>query len=156
MAFAVSTAPAAEPYDAKAAFERLKSLAGEWQAKTKEGNVKVTYEVISGGSALLEREVLPSGGDMVSVYHLDGPRLMMTHYCLAQNQPRLMAKSYDPAKGELVFEFLDVTNLSRPGAGHINGAVFRFVDRDNIKSEWSFVQDGKQQEHEVFEVKRVR
>jgi hypothetical protein len=149
----------AADYDAKAAFERMKTLAGEWTGTFGKDTGTVTYEVISGGSAILERFVssaFPPGGNMISIYHLDGQRLMMTHYCLAQNQPRLAAKSYDAAKGELAFEFLDVTNLSRPGAGHINGAVFRFKDATHFSSSWSFIQDGKTHPHETFEYTRVK
>jgi hypothetical protein len=151
------TAPAAD-YDAKAAFERLKTLAGEWEGKLGADTGQVSYEVISGGSAILERfssTAMGPGGNMVSVYHLDGQRLMMTHYCLAQNQPRLVAKSYDAAKGELVFEFLDVTNVS-PGAGYISGAIFRFGDGKRFSSSWSSTKDGKAEPHETFNFTRVK
>lgn len=157
-AFAAAAALCAEP-DGKAAFERLKTLAGEWESKTKEGVAHVSYEVVSGGSALLERTWgagMPEGGNMISVYHLDGNRLMMTHYCLMQNQPRLVAKSYDPEKGEIRFEFLDVTNVTKPEAGHVNGAVFRFGDKTHFSSEWSHGQGAKVLGTVNFELTRVK
>ncbi|HWR50724.1 MAG TPA: hypothetical protein VN428_06435 [Bryobacteraceae bacterium] len=159
-ALTVSAAFASEP-DGKAAFERLKTLAGEWEGKLKDGVTgKVSYEVISGGSAILERSWgngMPEGGNMVSVYHLDGNRLMMTHYCLAKNQPRLVAKSYDSEKGEIAFEFLDVTNLSGPDDGYISGAVFHLgSDKTRFASDWSFTKAGKVAGTEKFEYTRVR
>jgi hypothetical protein len=160
---AALTVPAvfAAETDGKAAFERMKGLAGEWEGKLKDGTAgNVSYEVISGGSAILERSWgggMPEGGNMVSVYHLDGNRLMMTHYCLAKNQPRLVARSYDPEKGEIVFEFLDVTNLSAPDAGHISGAVFHIgSDKTRFASDWSFSKAGKVEGTEKFEYRRVK
>lgn len=156
----ISAAFAAEP-DGKAAFERMKGLAGEWEGTLKDGRTaKVSYEVISGGSAILERtwgEAMPGGDNMASVYHLDGNRLMMTHYCLAKNQPRLVAKVYDPEKGDIVFEFLDITNLSSPDAGHISGAVFHLGnDKTRFASDWTFSKAGKVAGTEKFEYKRLK
>ena len=35
--------------DAKAAFARLKTLAGQWEAQTDMGKAHVSYEIIAGG-----------------------------------------------------------------------------------------------------------
>jgi len=80
---------------ANAGFEKLKTLIGQWEATTPSGtHGTVKYELVSDGSAILER----IGGDehaamdMVTVYHPDGARLVMTHYCSAGNQPRMWAE----------------------------------------------------------------
>ncbi len=146
--------------DATVAFARLKGLAGEWEAKSAEiGNARVTNEVVSGGSVVLERftsDKLPAGGEMLTVYHLDGDRLLLTHYCMAQNQPRMVVRCFDPAKGELDFDFLDATNLASPGAGHMHSAKFRFLDDKHFSSEWQFVEDGKTKFQESAQYTRVR
>jgi hypothetical protein len=144
----VGTALGAEParVDAAAAFARLKALAGEWQARSAQlGSVRLRYEVVAGGSAVLEQFGTDSGNDhsMVTVYHLDGDRLILTHYCMAKNQPRMEAKRFDPAGGNLEFEFVDATNLSGPDAGHMHTAAFRFVDADHFESRWQFFEGGK-------------
>ncbi len=72
-------------------------------------------------------------------FFTDGARLMLTHYCAAQNQPRMVAKQFDPAKDELAFEFFDITNLKDPKAGHMRNARFRFLDANRFTSEWSLV-----------------
>jgi hypothetical protein len=158
LALAADTPKAESP--AAAAFARLKSLAGEWQAKSAEmGDVRVSYEVVAAGSAVVERfssDKLPAGGEMVTVYHLDGDRLLLTHYCMAQNQPRMVARGLDPATGELDFQFLDATNLARPGAVHMHRARFRFLDDNHFSSEWQFVEDGKTTATEAAQYTRIR
>ena len=64
--------------DVKGAFDRLRSLAGEWEAKTDTGTVRATYEVIAGGSALVERTTMANMPVMETIYHPDGGRLLLT------------------------------------------------------------------------------
>jgi hypothetical protein len=157
----VGSALGADParVDAAAAFARLKELAGEWQARSPQmGSVRLKYEVVSAGSAVLEQFGTDSGNDhsMVTVYHLDGDRLILTHYCMAKNQPRMEAKRFDPAGGNLEFEFVDATNLSSPNAGHMHTAAFRFVDADHFDSRWQFFEGGKAKFTEEARYSRVK
>jgi len=55
---------------------------------------------------------------MISVYHLDGDRLILTHYCEVGNQPRMQATSFDPKSNEIDFNFLDATNMPIPTPTH--------------------------------------
>lgn len=83
---AMLAAPSAAQSDSAAAFEKMKSLAGEWEGKTSDGKIaRLKYEVTSGGSALVETLSTEEEYSMVTVYHRDGNRLMMTHYCGAGN-----------------------------------------------------------------------
>ncbi len=93
---------------------------------------------------------------MLTVYHLDGDRLILTHYCMAGNQPRMQASSFNPDTGELQFQFLDVTNLASPGAGHMHNARFRLVDNNHLKTEWQFYENGKPKMTEAAQYTRVR
>jgi hypothetical protein len=129
--------------DGKTAYARLRTLAGEWEADTSMGKSHLTYELIAGGTALVERESFDNMPAMETVYHLDGNRLMLTHYCMAGNQPRMQARSFNPDNGELRFEFLDATNLASPAAGHMHNATFHFVDEKHLVTEWHFYEDGK-------------
>jgi hypothetical protein len=130
------------PLDAAAAFSRLKSLVGEWEAETHMGKVKVSYELVAGGTALLERESGENMPVMLTLFHVDGDRLLLTHYCMAGNQPRMQARRFDAEAGEIQFQFLDATNLT-PGAGHMHNATFRLVDDQHFQSEWQFYENGK-------------
>jgi hypothetical protein len=142
--------------DAKAAFARLKTLAGEWQADTSMGKSHVIYEVIAGGATVLERESMAGMGDMLTAYNLDGNRLLLTHYCIAGNQPRMQALRYDAKSGELRFEFLDATNLASPQAGHMHNATLRFTDAGGLNAEWEWYEGGQRKTQEHFQYTRVR
>ena len=148
------TEPAA--IDAKAAFERLRGLTGEWQAKTDKGTMRVSYEVIAGGTAVVEREAMEGMPAMQTIYHLDGSRLLLTHYCMLGNQPRMEARAYDPESGELKFEFLDATNLASPGALHMHDVTLHFVDADHLTGDWLAFEDGKLKNKESFHLERVK
>ena len=149
--------PAFAQSKAEPGFDMLKSLVGEWQGEGPDGSpVQLTYELFSGGSALVEK-MEPEGdqSSMVTVYHLDGDNLMMTHYCSAQNQPRMRA---EPVKGgveKIDFSFVDATNLSDPSDGHMAGLVVSFLDDDHITQEWTFLAEGKKSPW-TFEFERVK
>ena len=142
--------------DSKAAFARLKTLVGEWQADTKMGKATLTYELIAGGTSLVERESAERMPAMMTVYHLDGNRLVMTHYCMAGNQPRMQARSFDAKSGELRFVFLDATNLTSPDSGHMRNVTFRIAGPDKLSTDWEFFEGGKPKNTESFAYTRVR
>ena len=156
-AVALHAAPAkSERANDAAAFARLKTLAGEWEADTAMGKAHVSYEVIAGGTALVEKETAEKMPAMLTVYHLDGDRLLLTHYCMAGNQPRMQAKAFNPESGELHFQFLDATNLTDPGAGHMHNATFRLVDNNHLTTEWEFYENGQKKFSETAQYTRVR
>src|SRR5438045_1780683 len=79
---APAAAPASTQPAAAAAFEKIKGLAGEWKGTKKDGGEVAThFKVAANQSAVIEDMHM----DMVSVYTLDNDRLVMTHYCAAQN-----------------------------------------------------------------------
>lgn len=139
---------AAEVSPAETAFAEMKSLAGEWKAKGQEEG-KITYEIHSNGHTLVE-----TMWDMVSVYHLDGDSILMTHYCSAGNFPRVRATEFaSPLKG-LEFKFVDVSNL-KPGKHYINGVKFEFIDADHVRETWTSDADGADGPT-VIELERVK
>jgi hypothetical protein len=142
--------------DVPAAYGRLKTLAGEWEAKTAEGKDRLNYELIAGGTSLVERETSDSRPTMMTVYNVDAHRLLLTHFCMAGNQPRMQASAFDPATGELEFQFLDATNLPSPNKGHMHSVKMRFVDNDHLMTEWQFYENGKAKFKEAQQYTRVR
>jgi hypothetical protein len=148
--------PAAEKLDAQAAFARLQSLVGEWQADTSMGKARLVYEVIAGGSVLVERESFEHMAPMMTVYHLDRDRLILTHYCTTGNQPRMQARSFDPKTGQLRFDFLDATNLASPTAGHMHAVALRLSSARELSADWEFQEGGARKNTESFRYTRVR
>ena len=142
--------------DAATAFGRLKTLTGEWEGKTDKGKARLRYEVIAGGNAVAEHEIDENMPEMLTVYYLDGNRLLLTHYCMAGNQPRMEAKALDAQSGELRFQFLDVTNLANPNAGHMHNATLHLVDNNHLSSEWQFFENGQPKFTERTQYTRVR
>lgn len=134
-----------------AAFDTVKSLAGEWKGVGPEGNpIAIRFEVVSGGTAVIETLTNP---DMVTTYYPDGSNLMMTHYCMASNQPRMKAKGQ--SGNPIAFEFVDATNLSSPDAGHMRAMVLTVKDANHIQESWTWSDKGKTQTHH-FELERVQ
>jgi hypothetical protein len=146
--------------DAQAAFAKLKALEGKWEGKSTDGsNLQLQYEVVSGGSAVVERFVSDKMGHenaMLTVYFLDGGRLLLQHYCMAKNQPRMQAQSYDESTGELRFAFLDATGLTSPADGHMHNATFHFVDAQHVNQEWQFFENGRLKFTEAMQYTRVQ
>jgi hypothetical protein len=142
--------------DTTAAWSRLKSLAGEWEGESSMGKLRLSYELIAGGTALVERERSDKMPEMLTVYHLDGKRLVLTHYCMAGNQPRMEARSFNPGTGDLRFEFLDATNLASPAAGHMRSVALKLIDDRHLSAEWRFYEDGRPKNTETAQYTRVR
>ena len=146
----LATAAAVAQSDAQKSFDKLKSMTGSWEGKMSDGQaVTMTYSVVSGGSAVMADATHES---MVTMYTLDGDRLLMTHYCAAGNQPR-MAASTSPDGKTMTFNFLDATNLSSPQAGHMSHAVFNFADAGHYTEDWTWSKDG-QSKTEHFDLHR--
>jgi hypothetical protein len=142
---------------AAAALAKLKSLAGEWRGENPKGQkTTLSYRTIAGGTAVLEEfRFAGSEQSMLTIYHLDGERLMLTHYCISNNQPRMRAELPASEPDVLRFVFLDATNLASPGDGHMHRAMIRFIDENHIANEWTFSQGGKDQFSEGARYERV-
>jgi hypothetical protein len=138
---------------AQMSFDELKSLNGTWEGKTSDGRTtEVVYRVTSNGSALMSE--IKGKEDMISLFNLDGDRVVLTHYCSAGNQPRMVASG--PSDGKTItFNFLDVTNLSAPDAGHMVRMVVSMPDADHHTEEWLFDNHGKEMK-EVFDLWRKK
>jgi hypothetical protein len=150
-----AASPKSETAAGPAAYARLKTLVGEWEADTQMGKVHVSYELIAGGTSLVERESGDKMPVMETVYYLDGDRLLLTHYCMAGNQPRMQARAFNPETGEVDFEFLDATNL-KPGDGHMHNAKIRVADNDHLSSEWEFYENGQRKMAETAQYTRIK
>jgi len=144
LAFAATAAFAQS--DAQKAFSTIKTLPGTWEGSGMEGKgpndtVRVDFKITGGGSAVMS-EILGKE-NMISMFHLDGNRLLLTHYCAVGNQPRMQA-SISPDGRTLTFNYVDATNLTSPDAGHMQKMVLTLLDENHHTEEWTFVDHGKE------------
>lgn len=103
-------------------YDAMKSLTGQWEGKDQMGNaVGVSYRMTGGGSALMSEIRTSKPGhaeDMISMIHMDGERLLLAHYCMAGNQPRMQA-TISPDGKSITFDFVDGTNITSAPPGHM-------------------------------------
>ena len=142
---------------AREAFERFKKLEGKWKGRSTKGwEETISYKTIAAGSVVVENSFDAHPNEtMMTMYLLDGERLMLAHYCVAKNQPRLVATSFEDGGKTITFTFLDGTNLPTRDRGHMDKAIVRFLDDNHITSRWTWYQDGKESWMEEIQLERV-
>ncbi len=134
------------------AFDQMKSLVGNWEGTTPTGKVNLSFRMISNGTALMENmDMGPE--NMVTTYYPDGESVMLTHYCGANNQPRMKAEKWDG--NTMTFTFVDATNLSSGDSGHMHKLAMTIKDQDHITETWTWMEKGQEQAH-TFELARAK
>jgi hypothetical protein len=139
-------APDAAGKAASPALERFKALAGDWLAAedgemSKKGDLVARYAVTAGGSAVVETVFPGSPYEMVTVYHADGADLVLTHYCMSGNQPRMRARAAGGSRFD--FKFDGGTNVDPGKDRHMNSASFELVGEDEIRTVWTELAEAK-------------
>ena len=156
MALVAGTAPGSDK--ASPDFEKLKTLAGTWKGKDEDGKpVQISYKVVSAGSSIMETlDMADNKEAMVTMYHMNGKKLMMTHYCSLGNQPRMRAQGLSKDGNTLAFSFVDATNLTSPNENHMYKLVFTFKDDDHFSQQWTMHMEGNKDHPALFEFERVK
>jgi len=146
---------------ARARFERIKALAGDWTGPGPEGikgaPMEVRYRITSGGNTVEETLMPGTEHEMITMYHLDGGRLVLTHDCAVGNQPRMIAAPPDPSgvdAATIRFEFAGASNLSSEGDGRVHEMELTFEGPDRLKARWIHFQDGKPGHSSLFDLTR--
>jgi hypothetical protein len=129
-----------------AALDQFKALAGEWIAAedgpmTKKGDLVARYRITAAGTAVVETVFPGTPHEMVTVYHADGADLVLTHYCMEGNQPRMRARDAKGAKFEFAYD--GGTNIDPQKDRHMHSASIELVGANEIRSEWTELDAGK-------------
>ena len=144
---------------AKETFERLKKFEGHWAGQSTKGwTDTLTYKTVAGGSVVVEESFGAHPNEtMYSMFSLDVDRLIMTHYCVARNQPRLVATEFGKSdSGDVVvFNFLDITGAASRDKGHMDKCRVTFISDSLTKLQWTWYQDGQESWMEEILQKRV-
>jgi hypothetical protein len=129
-----------------AGLDRLKKLAGTWVEADDKGRptdtVVSVFKVTSNGNAVQETIFPGSDHEMVTVYHRDGPDVVLTHYCALGNQPHLKLDPTGPAN-QLAFKFVSGSNMDAAKDMHMHEGSITWVDDDHITWQWAAYQNGK-------------
>lgn len=134
------------PSEARAAYARFQALAGTWRGQSTRGwTDETTFRTIAAGSAVLATTFDAHPGEtMVTVYTMNGDALELVHYCVAKNAPRLRATRIEDGGRTVVFTFVDGANLPSRDRGHMDQAVYRFLDDGRVTTRWTWYEKGQE------------
>jgi hypothetical protein len=156
--------------DAQKSFDKLKTLAGSWEARVTlvppqpdmaDGvPMQLSLRVTSRGNALVH-EMREAGkpddpkryDHPVTMFYLDGDRLLLTHYCDAGNRPRMVARTSPDGK-TAEFDFVDVAGSTE--YGHMHHAMFTFIDANHHIEDWTYMMPGDKPVHAHFDLQRTK
>lgn len=143
-----------------ALFQKVAALEGTWHnsappADAAASQTASVFKVSSNGSIV--REVMFPGTEheMTNVYHMDGPDLVLTHYCAMGNQPSLRAHAGRDANA-LEFQLDGISNLRAQDELYMGSLRLVFVDPTHIRQEWTSYKDGKVDHSAAFELTKVK
>jgi len=145
---------AATPAQKEVLLDRVKSLAGTWEMVGQDGQkATIVYQVSAKGSAVREIMFPGSEHEMTNMYTMDGPDLLMTHYCAMGNQPHMRAAAGKSDRIE--FKTAGVSNLTAADQMFMGQMTLVFVDANHIRQEWRSIKDGKLEgDHAKFDLTR--
>jgi hypothetical protein len=149
--------------DAQKSFDKLKTLTGSWEGRVSiippapemDGKLmQISLRTTSMGHTLMhEATGVGRPDDPITMIVVDGDRLLLTHYCDADNRPRMVGKMLPDGK-TVEFEFLDVTgNLQY---GHMQHAVFTIIDATHHTEDWTYMEPGDKPVHAHFDLQRTK
>ncbi len=124
--------------DAQKAFEKLKTLSGSWQGTVMNIPINFTIRAASSGTVILHEGNTEKGppDHEITMFYVEGDRLLVTHYCDAGNRARLEGKiSLDGKSVE--FTFLDVAGSTKGGL--VKRIKLTMIDADKHVEEFTFI-----------------
>jgi len=134
-------------------FEHLQNLTGTWQGMHKamdgEEMIMVNYAPTAKGSAVMERLFPGTPKEMVSIYTESGPDIIMTHYCMLGNQPRMRSRHLTAAN-QITFTYIDGTGMRSLNDMHMHELTITFVDHTHMTHEWTLFDKGQKKVTNTF------
>jgi len=147
-------APEATIFDAASAMAFL-TTSGAWEpaaggqrehggaaAPTGSAANIISVKTKAAGSAVVHTYRAGTPGEMETVFHMDGDKLLLTHYCALQNAPILKFEKSDKP-GEIKFVFEGGTNFDPKVDAHLHESTFVVKDKDTIEQRSTVFTNGK-------------
>lgn len=128
---------------AQKVFDTISQLSGEWEGTYSSGNNhKVSYKLISKGTVLVETWKMSPTRESMTLYTVDGDRLLASHLCPQGNQPRLIFIEKD-SDDKFQFLFLDGTNLQDPNGSHQHAFWLRLESPKSFTRSETYISNAK-------------
>jgi hypothetical protein len=124
--------------DAQKAFEKMKTLAGSWEGTVMGIPINFTIRAASSGTAILHEGNTEKGvpNHEITMFYVEGDRLLATHYCDAGNRSNLEGKMSADGKS-VEFNFLDVAGSTKGGL--VKRMMFTMIDANKHVVEFTFI-----------------
>src|SRR5438067_6852550 len=152
---AASATFGADKTKSEEAFDRLAALKGKWSGEQEGVKVSLIYTLTANGSALMEEFRPERGPVMVTMFTVDGDRLIATHYCSAKNQPQMVTGAIIDPQKPLAFSLARITGLKSSDDWHNTALTMIQNDDDHLTQEWTYQSKGKSGKR-IFRYTRVR
>ena len=139
--------------------DALSKLSGEWEMVSADGTTGPgsVFAVTANGSAVREIMFPDHAHEMTNLYHMDGTKVVCTHYCAAGNQPRMVASGLTKTDDgpALDFKVESVSNLVEGQEHYMGGLRVTFINDNVIRQEWTNIgTDGKKGDTVTFRFQR--
>jgi hypothetical protein len=164
-----TSATSAPPTEAQQSFAELKTLAGDWEGPVTvnppipemgDTKMQLTMRVTSRGHAIVH-EFQEAGTPLdptkydhpVTMIYLNNDDLSLVHYCDAGNRPHMVARKSPDGKN-VEFDFVDLSGGNQNG--HMDHAVFTFIDANHHTEDWTYMMPGDKPMHAHFDLRRAK
>ena len=141
-----------------AAFKQLSSLVGEWHGGLDGDPTPIveTYALVGNGTAILTETKANGHSEMITMFVIDGNRLIATHYCNARNQPEMVSSDPGDLGKGLTFSLDRITGVkTSPDDWHNTGLTITLDDPDHMTQRWTYLGKGDSGTN-VFHYTRVK
>ncbi len=157
------------PSEAQKSFDTMKTFAGDWEGpvavpempEMSDGKpLHVSLRVTSRGHAIVhemqEANTLLDATKYdhpVTMLYVNDDQLNLVHYCDAGNRPHMIGKMSPDGK-TVEFTLVDVSGSTQHG--HMEHAVFTYIDANHHTEDWTFVMPGDKAMHAHFDLQRTK
>ena len=156
------------PSEAQESFDTIKTFAGEWDGPVTVPDMPemsdgkpfhLSLRVTSRGNAVVhefQEANTPLDASKydhpVTMLYVDGDQLNLVHYCDAGNRPHMIGKMSPDGK-TVEFELVDISGSTKHG--HMQHAVFTYIDANHHTEDWAFMMPGDKLIHAHFDLRRA-
>lgn len=138
--FSQGTSPTpTPPSEAQKAFNQLKTLSGSWQGSIMNIPIDFTIRTVSGGTTIMQEGITtkgPTPDHEITLFYVEGDRLLATHYCDANNRVNLEGKMSADGKS-VEFSFIDIHGSTK--GGYVRRLRLSMTDADKHIEQFTFV-----------------